>query len=394
MRLDALIIGGGPAGATTAFLLAQAGWSVGVVEKKAFPRRKVCGEFISATSLPLLQKLGLLDFYLEHAGPEIRRIGLYVGNNLIPTAMPPATDSIIPWGHALKRDCLDTALLNQAAKIGVKIWQPFTAKQLQRNNSLFVCTIESDNQILELTARVVILASGSWERSVVSTQHPLHRPSDLLAFKAHFAQSHLPLELMPCIGFPGGYGGFVHCGNGSISLSCCIRRDMLHGVRQQYTGLTAAEAVQQHIMNTCLGSRIVLENAVQQGNWLAAGPIRPGIRHCYAEGIFYVGNLAGEAHPILAEGISMAMQAAGLLADVLIKRRNEILFGEGSKIAGKEYTQRWKNHFSLRIYMSSMFAQLLIRPRVIKPMLPLLRLFPSLLTNCAKLGGKIHSITL
>src|SRR5262249_19325820 len=47
---DALVIGGGPAGSTAARLLSRAGWSVVMVEKTLFPRRKVCGEFISATS--------------------------------------------------------------------------------------------------------------------------------------------------------------------------------------------------------------------------------------------------------------------------------------------------------------------------------------------------------
>jgi flavin-dependent dehydrogenase len=40
---DALIIGAGVAGSTAAILLAQAGWSVAIMEKHRFPRRKVCG---------------------------------------------------------------------------------------------------------------------------------------------------------------------------------------------------------------------------------------------------------------------------------------------------------------------------------------------------------------
>src|SRR5690349_19918246 len=46
MTYDALVIGGGPGGATAALLLARAGWNVVLAEKTAFPRSKVCGEFI------------------------------------------------------------------------------------------------------------------------------------------------------------------------------------------------------------------------------------------------------------------------------------------------------------------------------------------------------------
>jgi len=56
MTYDALVIGGGPSGATAALLLARAGWNVVLAEKTAYPRPKVCGEFISATSLPLLHR--------------------------------------------------------------------------------------------------------------------------------------------------------------------------------------------------------------------------------------------------------------------------------------------------------------------------------------------------
>src|SRR6202158_4603312 len=94
MIFDALIIGGGPAGATAALLLANAGWSVAIVEKKIFPRRKVCGEFISATSLPLLHKLGIADFYLTHGGPEVRRVGLFAADTILASAMPPANHSL------------------------------------------------------------------------------------------------------------------------------------------------------------------------------------------------------------------------------------------------------------------------------------------------------------
>ncbi len=53
---DAIVVGAGPAGSTVAIQLARAGWSVTLIERQRFPR-KVCGECIAASNLPLLAAL-------------------------------------------------------------------------------------------------------------------------------------------------------------------------------------------------------------------------------------------------------------------------------------------------------------------------------------------------
>lgn len=71
-RFDALVVGAGLAGSTTAILLARAGWRIALVEKRHFPRRKVCGECLAASNLPLLHALGVGQHFEALAGPELR----------------------------------------------------------------------------------------------------------------------------------------------------------------------------------------------------------------------------------------------------------------------------------------------------------------------------------
>ena len=116
-KFEVVIIGGGPGGATAAILLARAGWSVAVVEKAPFPRRKVCGEYISATNLPLFQQIGITEVFEERAGPEIRQVGIFARDTILLADMPRSRESPGGWGRALGREHLDTMLLARAAEI-------------------------------------------------------------------------------------------------------------------------------------------------------------------------------------------------------------------------------------------------------------------------------------
>ena len=103
---DAIVIGGGPSGSTTALMLARAGWAVALVEKSQFPRPKVCGEFISASTFPLLAEFGLLDDVRGLAGPEIRRVDMFrsSGEAVSTSDMPVVSGHIGKWGRALGRE--------------------------------------------------------------------------------------------------------------------------------------------------------------------------------------------------------------------------------------------------------------------------------------------------
>ena len=87
---DVLIVGAGLAGSAAAIQLARAGWSVALVERQRFPRRKVCGECLAASNLPLLEALGVADAFHALAGPALRRVSLCHGGQAASADLPPA----------------------------------------------------------------------------------------------------------------------------------------------------------------------------------------------------------------------------------------------------------------------------------------------------------------
>src|SRR5688572_27145902 len=71
MTHDVLIVGGGPAGASTAFQLARLGLRVRVLERARFPRAKPCAECLSPQTSRILHDMGLLR-ELESQGVWLR----------------------------------------------------------------------------------------------------------------------------------------------------------------------------------------------------------------------------------------------------------------------------------------------------------------------------------
>jgi flavin-dependent dehydrogenase len=390
-RYDAIVIGGGPAGSTTALMLAHAGWAVALVEKSQFPRSKVCGEFISASTFPLLAEFGLLEDVRRVAGPEVRRVGIFSGESVSSSNMPAVSGCFGKWGRALGREHFDLLLLEAAVRAGADLWQPFRVAHIESSKQGWRCEIKNGNNGTSLFARTIVAANGSWEKSPwLPDCSASHKASDLLAFKAHFDGADLALDLMPLLVFPGGYGGMVWSDAGRVSLSCCISRRTLDQCRTSEE--RAGDAVLRHLRHSCGGVADALKRAKLQGIWLSAGPIRPGIRAAFADGAFRVGNAAGEAHPIIAEGISMAVQSAWLLGRTLISEQDSL--GNASILAdvGSAYAARWRAHFASRIHAAAVFAHALMRPESAALALALPKRFPALLTFCAALSGKTKQI--
>src|SRR4026207_1942916 len=92
IHVRCLVVGGGPAGMLTGYLLARAGVDVVVLEKHADFNRDFRGDTIHPSTLELLHELGLLEEFLRLPHQELREIrGIFNGH-----AVPIADFSRLP----------------------------------------------------------------------------------------------------------------------------------------------------------------------------------------------------------------------------------------------------------------------------------------------------------
>lgn len=391
-KFDAVIIGAGLAGSTCAILLSRAGWNVALVEKQSFPRRKVCGECIAASSLTLLETLGVGDAVARSVGPQLRQVGLMRGDSSVVADLPPANHGQHHWGAALGRETLDTLLFAQAAASGATVFERHSAQGIHGLVGQWQCDIRAleSKKIAALHAPVVIDAHGSWETLYSGPARRLPKASDLLAFKANFRNTTLQNGVLPILLFPGGYGGMVVAGQGMTTLACCIRRDRLEALRRMHPGSSAGEVIEAMLKRECLGVSVALQTATRDELWLAAGPLDLGVRIRPTDTVFRIGNAAGEAHPIIGEGMSMALQSASLLSACLTTAgKNQGLPPAWwqSRIA-KQYDSEWRRMFRSRFLVASAFASVAMRPNAARGLMAVAQVWPGLLSLGARWAEK------
>ena len=160
---DAIVIGGGPAGASAATVLAMKGRSVLLLEKEKFPRYHI-GESLIPYTYFTLERLGMLDklnktnFVRKYSVQFVRQSGevsspFYFTQNW-------DHPSSVTW--QVVRSEFDEMMLNNAREKGVEVFEEMTVKAPIRdgNKMVGVRGVDKNSSPFQAFAPVTIDASG------------------------------------------------------------------------------------------------------------------------------------------------------------------------------------------------------------------------------------------
>lgn len=169
-HVQVLVIGGGPAGSTTAALLAKEGFQVRVLERDVFPRYHI-GESLLASCLPTLRLSGAFDKVRDH-GFQIKRGGVFHWkNDKWHLDWSKLVDSDA-WSWQVDRASYDEILLRNAESQGAEVIEGATVKDVEFQGDRPVCAswVKQGDGTIHCT-EFDFLVDASGRAGVLSRQH-------------------------------------------------------------------------------------------------------------------------------------------------------------------------------------------------------------------------------
>src|SRR6185312_5524296 len=179
MGAQVLVVGGGPAGSSTACHLARRGIEVAVVDRARFPRDKPCAEYLSPEASRLLDAMGVLGECERAGAAQLAGMVVRAPNGALLRGDFAAAHGFRGFrdrGLALRRPVLDALLLERARAEGARVVEEERVTGLVRDARGAVVgieTLDANGQAGERRAAIVVGADGL--RSVVARRLGLSR---------------------------------------------------------------------------------------------------------------------------------------------------------------------------------------------------------------------------
>ena len=313
-RVDVAVVGAGPAGAATASLLAERGWSTVLLDKARFPRPKICGEYLSPEAARVLDRLGVLKD-VDAAGAQPLRGMRIVAPDGTALAGRYPTDG--PWrgyrDHALAvpREVLDRILVERAKSLPVHVRERHrvTGLRIEGDRVTGVEGADGEGRAFQIESRLVVGADG--RASIVARALGLVRPHRLQ--RLALIQDVEGLDGFEQMGEiyvdPPDYSILNPVAPGLVNLSLVVPLAHARPYRGRLETFFDARLKQlRHVWPRLQGMR-------PRGPLMAMGPLAYRVAEPRHGGVLLAGDAAGFYDPFTGEGLFTALRSAELLAE-------------------------------------------------------------------------------
>ncbi|NEA33426.1 FAD-dependent monooxygenase [Streptomyces sp. SID13031] len=282
--IDLLVAGCGPAGAATAIRAALAGLSVAIVEPRASPIDKACGEGIAFSAVEYLTRLGVqLD------GRPFHGIRYLDSSHVVDARFR------LGPGLGVRRTALQRALANRLAELEVPIIRTRVETITQNQQSVTAAGI---------TARYLAAADG------------LHSP---IRRQLHLSSLPRPSAARDAAALRRGLRRHY-----SVRPWCDLVEVYWSSLGEAYVTPVADDLVGVAILTSARGSfdshleafpalKRRLAGASEATSVLGAGPLRQRVRGRVAGRVLLVGDAAGYVDALTGEGIAVALRTSAEL---------------------------------------------------------------------------------
>ena len=367
-RADVVVVGAGPGGAAAAAHLAAGGHDVLLLEKDRFPRDKVCGDGLTPRVIMELLHLGLLDeAHGRVAGWAVQK-GLRIHGGHTVMELPwPELDDWPSWGGTATRRVFDETIARTAEARGARlvedvtvtgpVWRDGTGSRVAG-----VTWRDADGRGGEVRAPIVVAADGASGR--LGRALGLRRRDDrplAVAARTYYRSDRSEdewissfLDLRDAEGdLLSGYGWVFPLDDGTINVGVGLL-----STSKEFRGVNYRRLLEAWARGMAEGWGTT-EHA--RTDAIRSGPIPMGFNRTplHQGGVLLVGDSAGMVNPFNGEGISYAMEAGRLAAEVvdraLATRRTADL-----DAYDRELRRRWGGYYTL----GKVFAELVGDPRV------------------------------